>query len=65
MVIVQTLFCFSLAMAKSIGELQVLSPHVAFKGPVLSQLCLPDFIVQTQFRCIPSLFVPGYLLDGV
>ena len=51
-------FWLSLAMAKSVGELQALSPHVAFKGPVLSQLCLPAL----SFRHSPGVSLPCLFL---
>ena len=45
---IQTFFWLSLAKAKLVRELQTLFPRVAFTGPDLSQLCLPEFVAETQ-----------------
>ena len=45
---IQTLFWLSLAKAMLVKELQTLSPRVAFRGPDLSQSCLPGFVAEIQ-----------------
>ena len=56
---IQTLFWLSLAKAKLVRELQALSPQVTFRGPDLSQSCLPDFVAETQS---PKNPLPCYFL---
>ena len=56
---IQTLFWLSLVKAKLVRELQTLSPRVAFRGPDLSQSCLPDFVAETQS---PKHPLPCYFL---
>ena len=65
-VCIQTLFWLSLAKATLVRELQTLSPRVAFRGPDLSQLCLPDFVVETQ-NPLPCYFLVNSLtkFEGV
>ena len=49
----KNLFLLSLAMAKRVFELQALSCCVAFQGPSISSLHLPEFVAKTESQQNP------------
>ena len=54
------LFLLSLATAKRVGELQAVSPRVAFQGDILSLSYIPEFVAKIEYP-IPWSFLVRFL----